>query len=122
MALKYGSLFNELNNNIFNESSFDYLLGAVKAKIFGQEVYPSIYEKTSLYFRSIICNHIFFDGNKRTGLESALLFLEKNGYTLNQNVSNQNLIDFALETAGGKYNSNKIVEWFKANVVQQISS
>ena len=38
-----------------------------------------------IYMFNIISNHVFQDGNKRTGLESALVFLKLNEY----NIKNQ---------------------------------
>lgn len=36
-------------------------------------------QKAGLYVFSIVCNHIFQDGNKRTGLQAAIIFLLTNG-------------------------------------------
>ncbi|MGI4727917.1 MAG: type II toxin-antitoxin system death-on-curing family toxin [Janthinobacterium lividum] len=41
----------------------------------------------------MISNHVFTDGNKRTGLDVCLLFLEFNGYQLNNSVNNPILTD-----------------------------
>jgi death-on-curing family protein len=35
---------------------------------------------------NIIANHIFQDGNKRTGLEAAIVFLRINGLNISQNL------------------------------------
>ena len=51
--------------------------------VFGQELYPSLYEKAAALCRGIIADHPFVDGNKRTGIISALLFLERNGKQTN---------------------------------------
>lgn len=40
---------------------------------------PSVSDKAGLYMFNIISNHIFSDGNKRTGLEAALLFVDLDG-------------------------------------------
>ena len=47
---------------------------------FGKELYPTIFLKSALYARNIIASHPFFDGNKRTGITCAAIFLENNGY------------------------------------------
>lgn len=67
-------------NNFLHEENLDYLLDAVKAEMFGEPLYPKITDKAALYCYNVICNHIFSDGNKRTGLESALAFLKLNDY------------------------------------------
>ena len=65
--------------NFLNENSLDYMLEAVGSELFGQPMYPSISHKAAFYMFSIVTGHIFQDGNKRTGLEAALLFLKLNG-------------------------------------------
>ena len=68
--------------NFLHEENLDYLLEAVQAEMFGAPLYPEIYQKAGIYMFNVICNHIFQDGNKRTGLEASLLFLQLNGYDL----------------------------------------
>ena len=76
--------------------------------------------------------HIFTDGNKRTALESALLFLKLNGYKLKEqlskielhgklipekgNSSNEILLEFALEVASSKHDLEEVQSWFKENI------
>ena len=57
-------------NNFLHEENLDYLLDAVQAEMFGEPLYPNISDKAAIYCYNIICNHIFSDGNKRTGLAS----------------------------------------------------
>ncbi|HKK75553.1 MAG TPA: Fic family protein [Saprospiraceae bacterium] len=61
-------------NNILHEGPLDYMLEMVHSTVFGQEAYPKTWDKSAFYMFSIIANHVFQDGNKRTGLEAALLF------------------------------------------------
>lgn len=70
-----------------HEENLDYLIDIVKSSVFGEEMYPKISDKAAVYAFNIICNHIFSDGNKRTGLE-ALAFVKLNGHTLSNNVTN----------------------------------
>lgn len=79
--------------NFLNESSLDYLVDIVDAELFGEAMYPQIYQKASIYLFNIISNHVFTDGNKRTGLDACLLLLEFNGYQLNNLVNNPILTD-----------------------------
>lgn len=48
----------------------------------GQELYPTIVEKASALGFSLIRNHPFVDGNKRTGHAALETFLVLNGYEL----------------------------------------
>ena len=54
-------------------------LAAMQQEVFGQDLYPTIFEKAVVLARGIIADHPFMDGNKRTGVVSALLFLNYNG-------------------------------------------
>jgi death-on-curing protein len=49
-----------------------------KMVIFGEDLYPSVYDKAAVYLFNIVCNHPFNDGNKRTGAGAAYLFLKIN--------------------------------------------
>jgi len=43
-----------------------------------------LFELAVSYIRSLTMNHPFIDGNKRTALATALVFLEINGYAVNE--------------------------------------
>jgi death-on-curing protein len=100
--------------NFLHEENLDYLLDAVQAEMFGEPLYAEIHQKAGLYMYNIVCNHIFQDGNKRTGLEAALLFLQLNGYDLV--VSDNLLIQFTLDVASGQHTLETVQEWFKEHI------
>ena len=89
-------------DNFLHEENLDYLLEAVQAEMFGAPLYPTISDKAALYCYNIICNHIFTDGNKRTGLAAALIFLNLNGFDLRLEVTNSVLTDYILKVAAGQ--------------------
>lgn len=62
---------------------------------------PKIHYKAGVYIYNIISNHAFSDGNKRTGLEAALIFLKLNNYKLTESITNPILTDFILSVASG---------------------
>ncbi len=103
-----------LPDNLLKPSALDYLIEIVSADMFGKPLYPEIWDKAGVYCFNIIANHIFHDGNKRTGLESALLFLELNGFTLN--ASDDDLIAFATDVASGKFTLADMQQWFKEHL------
>lgn len=81
-------------------------LDAPKASLFGKEMYPSYYEKGAAYLYHLILNHPFFDGNKRTGYVSLLVFYEVNNYDLI--ISREALEILVLEIANGKLRKEQI--------------
>lgn len=53
-----------------------------KQAFFGREAYPTIWLKSAYYLQKITKKHIFADGNKRTALEAAKVFLMLNGINI----------------------------------------
>ncbi|MGH8774320.1 MAG: type II toxin-antitoxin system death-on-curing family toxin [Jiangellaceae bacterium] len=65
---------------------------------FGQDAYPDAWTKAAALLHSIIRNHPFMDGNKRTGVNLALAFLGRNGEDVDQ-ADPDALIDLAVAIA-----------------------
>jgi death-on-curing protein len=57
-------------------------LAQPQASFAGQWLHKDLYAMAAAYAYHLCQNHPFFDGNKRTGLASALVFLELNGVSL----------------------------------------
>ena len=103
-------------NNFLHEDNLDYLIEIVKAEMFGMPLYPSLTDKAAVYCFNIICNHIFSDGNKRTGLASAHIFLNKNNADFNSNLTDEILTAFILKVASGQSSLEECQVWFSENV------
>ena len=104
-------------NNFLHEENLDYLVEAVQAEMFGEPLYPTITDKAALYCYNIIGNHIFTDGNKRTGLSAALVFLNLNGFDVEASVTDAILTDFILKVASGQSSLDECRAWFSTHVV-----
>ena len=102
--------------NFLHEDNLDYIVDIIEAEMFGAPLYPTIADKASVYFYNIICNHIFSDGNKRTGLEAAILFLGSNYYQLRGSLKNSELFDFVTSVASGQVTLDECRAWFKDNI------
>lgn len=89
-------------------------LAAMRQEIFGEELYPTIFEKAAVLLRGIIADHAFVDGNKRTGIMSALIFLNLNSYDT-ASLANKELEDFAVQVAVEHLDIPVIAEWLKAH-------
>ena len=103
--------------NLLNESNLDYLVDIVDSEMFGQPLYPVVYDKASVLFFNIICNHIFMDGNKRTGLVVALTYLEAHNFQLKEEITQEILLAFVLKVASGESSLDECREWFKDHIV-----
>ncbi|MBI4822717.1 MAG: type II toxin-antitoxin system death-on-curing family toxin [Nitrospirae bacterium] len=66
----------------------------------GRFLHNDIYEMASAYAFHICQNHPFIDGNKRTALASALVFLEMNGISISD--PEHRLYDAMISLARGK--------------------
>lgn len=77
----------------------------------GKDLYPSIFEKAAVLMHSLVMNHAFVDGNKRTGTVSALAFLEMNRYKVI--VSQKELTNISLDITSKDMNTEKIALWLK---------
>jgi len=79
----------------------------------GKDLYPSVFEKAAVLMHSLIMNHPFVDGNKRTGTVSALVFLEINGFRI---VVNQNeLVDISLNVVSKNMDVKSVAKWLQKN-------
>ena len=77
----------------------------------GNELYSDIYQKATALLESLINNHPFVDGNKRTGITATAMFLQINDYFLT--ASNQEVESFVLSVASGKQSVQTITEWLR---------
>ena len=62
---------------------------------------------------SLIRNHPFVDGNKRTGATAAGLFLRRNGYRLT--ASNADLVDITMRIAQSQTGVAELATWLREN-------
>lgn len=74
-----------------------------------QGLYPSIQCKAARLCSSIINNHPFIDGNKRTGILVMLVFLRINNILIQ--CKDKEIIDLGMGIASGKYDLSYIREW-----------
>lgn len=101
-------------DNFLHEENLDYLIEAVTAEMFGESIYPEIYQKAGVYMFNIICNHIFQDGNKRTGLQTSIIFLLLNKVEIK--ADEDLLINFTISVASGEQTLEQVQEWFKNHI------
>jgi len=78
----FGGFYSEADQNLVNPGSLEYALQAIQGLPFGQDPYPTLIEKAAALCWRIITNHVFYDGNKRTGMEVCRQLLELNGHVM----------------------------------------
>jgi len=77
----------------------------------GEDLYPYILDKSAALFHSLIFNHAFVDGNKRTAIASTARFLAKNGYELD--VNEKEFVKFTLRVENKHLTIKEIADWLK---------
>jgi death-on-curing protein len=86
-------------------------LGRPQATFDGKDLYPDLFSKAAALMDSLVRNHPFVDGNKRTAITAAALFLRFNGYRLV--VENAEMVRFTLACAQSQVSLEEIAGWFK---------
>lgn len=82
-----------------------------KATFGGKDLYPDIFTKAAALFHSLMFNHAFVDGNKRTTISTTARFLNLNGYKLD--VSMREFVDFPLRVENNHLSYEEIAKWLK---------
>lgn len=133
---KYGGTYYPLHN-ILKANQLDYLIEvAENNEIFGVSQYPTVLHVAALYIEKIATSHLFGDGNKRTALAAAYVFLEWNGYrfkdklyvtmrdekyipTSKSSGNDSILEDFIQEAAQSILNYDDIFDFLEKNTEQK---
>lgn len=82
-----------------------------QASFGGTDLYPDTYSKAAALVHSIITNHAFIDGNKRTGIYAGIVFMRLNGFKVKLN--REETLKFSKEVAKNKLTIENIAAWFK---------
>ena len=90
-------------------------LGRPRASYDQRDLFPAITTEAAVLLDSLIRNHPFIDGNKRTGITAAAMFVQINGIRLE--VSNLELESFTMDLAQSQLSIGEIAAWFQAHTV-----
>lgn len=100
--------------NLHNEGSLEWVLGVIQYPLFGVDRYPTLAEKAAMLAWIIISGHVFWDGNKRTGMSVLDVLLRWNGCYLD--ATNEDIVQVALRVAGvdPRCCYNEFLEWVRS--------
>jgi len=73
----------------------------------GKDLYPTVFIKAAVLAYSLLKNHPFVDGNKRTATVSMIVFLELNNYKLR--INEHGLAQLMLKFEAGKIDLNDFI-------------
>lgn len=82
--------------------------------VFGEELYPTVIEKTAAIIRGIIADHPFVDGNKRTAMITGLTLLEINNIRFAAQPGE--IEDIAVQIATDKFDVPAIANWLHNHI------
>src|ERR1022692_3216774 len=92
--------------------------GALEAAVFRPQTgyYNDLSEEAAALLESLVNNHAFIDGNKRTGFAAAHTFLLVNGFDLD--VTSKAAVGFMMKTlTEGKFRFALLRDWIAAHLV-----
>ncbi|WP_275984086.1 type II toxin-antitoxin system death-on-curing family toxin [Paenibacillus hamazuiensis] len=75
---------------------------------FGEDAYPTIFEKAAALFESLGQNHPFQNANKRTAFTALVIFLRYNGYLFIMDTKAAE--DFTVDMVNHKYTLSELAE------------
>ena len=80
----------------------------------GKDLYPTLILKAAALIHSLLLNHVFVDGNKRTATISMIEFLILNGKKFE--AKNKEIVKFALWVENKKPAIEEIASWIKKHI------
>lgn len=87
-------------------------LGRPQSSFNGADLYPGLFAKAAALLDSLIRNHPFLDGNKRTAIAAAGIFLHLNGFLLK--VDSAEMVRFTLACAQSQVPLEQITVWLQS--------
>ncbi|HLC07641.1 MAG TPA: type II toxin-antitoxin system death-on-curing family toxin [Candidatus Babeliales bacterium] len=108
---RYGGL-----HGLRDENLLDSAINYPRATFDQKYLHPDIYHMASSYMYAIIKNHPFLDGNKRTGLIVAILFLAYNDIFID--AQDDELFDLTVSMAQSKITESEAAIFFKQKSVK----
>lgn len=88
-----------------------------KATFGGQDLYPTVWEKASALLHSLVKNHPFDDGNKRTAYYSTKRFLYLNGFTLK--AKKAQVLTFMVSVDIKNVSQKEISSWLRSHCTKR---
>lgn len=98
---------------VLNLAGLESAVARPQATMEGDDLYASVLEKAAVLLHSLVLNHPFQDGNKRTAFTALGLFLHYNGMALE--ISNTEAENFVVNVADAHVDVKTIVDWLQSH-------
>jgi death-on-curing protein len=87
-----------------------------RATFDSKDLYPDLFTKAAALMDSLINNHPFLDGNKRTGITATGLFFRINGWKLT--ASSEELVACTIRVAVEGLEIDELANWLRAKTIK----
>ena len=94
-----------------DRGALEAALGRPQMTFGGEDLYADVEAKAAAVLHSLVMNHPFVDGNKRTGAAVAELFLNLNDVELA--AGDDELVETTLAVARGELNAEALAIWLR---------
>ncbi|WP_258525570.1 type II toxin-antitoxin system death-on-curing family toxin [Paenibacillus sp. YN15] len=95
----------------------DSAVNRPQQSVFGEDVYPTLFDKAAALLESLLKNHCFHNGNKRTAYLAVKAFLMLNGYHLR--MDREYAVEFIVDIAKGVYSVETLAHILKEHVEER---
>lgn len=102
-------------DNFQNRGSLEYIVHAIRYTVYGKQLFPTLISKAAAIAYEIIQSHVFYDGNKRTGIYTSWEFLQANGTDL---MIRNSAEEIAIGVAKSDVNREELEEWIRLNIIK----
>lgn len=96
---------------IRDRSVLESALGRPLATFHGKDMYGTPFKRAAALAESLVLNHGFVDGNKRTAMYAMAAWLGREGYAVE--AARGELRDLALSIARRRFGVDEIAEWLE---------
>lgn len=94
---------------LLNPSALNMIVNLPEQYVFGQQLYPTLFDKATILFVQLVKKHVFANGNKRTAFFVLVKFLRMNGYKLDVEVDDA--VEFTVGVAVNPLNDELLQEY-----------
>ncbi len=105
---KYGG-----STGIRDQGLLESAIHRPQAVVFGEDAYPTLFDKTAALCHSLLFNHPFVDGNKRIAFAACHLTLLANGWDLIPN--SDEIYKFLIKAIENRSDWKEISHWLNKN-------
>ena len=91
-----------------------------QSSVFGEDAYPSIFEKAAALFESLGHNHPFYNTKKRTAFTALVIFLRYNGLYFKMDIKKAE--DFTVDMVNHRFDRQQSAVIIKAHCITILRS